>query len=41
MTKVLVTGAAGFAGSCLVKHLVEAGNHVKGLVRLQAGAGSM
>jgi len=31
--KVLVTGANGFTGSYLCKHLVEKGYHVRGLVR--------
>ncbi len=32
-TKVLVTGAAGFLGSRLVRQLIEAGESVKGVVR--------
>jgi nucleoside-diphosphate-sugar epimerase len=31
--KVLVTGANGFTGSYLCKHLLEKGHHVRGLVR--------
>ncbi len=37
MTKVLVTGATGFIGANLVKHLVEQGNDVRILVRHNSG----
>jgi nucleoside-diphosphate-sugar epimerase len=39
--KALVTGANGFTGSCLVKHLINKGYEVKGLVRPNSNLDSL
>ena len=36
--RIFVTGATGFIGTELVKELIAAGNHVRGLTRSEAGA---
>ena len=36
--RIFVTGATGFIGSALLPQLIQAGHHVLGLTRLEAGA---
>ncbi|HEY2039005.1 MAG TPA: NAD-dependent epimerase/dehydratase family protein, partial [Edaphobacter sp.] len=36
--RIFVTGAPGFIGSALIPQLIQAGHHVLGLTRSEAGA---